>query len=178
MENTAEQQLVTRAKGGDLDAFEAILSPLIGPAHRLATALLQDPDLAKDAVQEASVRAWRKLGRVRPGSAVRPWFLGIVANQCREQMRGRWWHVIRLAQPHVTSSDLPEDSVIRRAQLREALVKLGDRERRVLILRLYLDLPWNEVATAAGVTEAGARSRYYRALDRLRHLDESQEALT
>ena len=178
MGRSAEQQLVALARGGDLDAFEAILAPLIDPAHRLASALLQEPDLAKDAVQEASVRAWRKLSNVRPGAAVRPWFLGIVANQCREQMRGRWWQVIRMAQPHLTTPELPEDAVVRRVQLRQALLKLNDRERRVLILRAYLDLPWDEVAAAAGVTEAGARSRYYRALDRLRPQLGSQEAMT
>jgi RNA polymerase sigma factor (sigma-70 family) len=178
VESSPEQQLVTRAQGGDTVAFEAILAPLIDPAHRLASALLHDPDLAKDAVQEASVLAWRKLGRVRAGNAVRPWFLGIVANQCREQMRGQWWRLIRISQPHVTSSELPEDAVIRRSRLREALMELPEGERRVLILRVYLDLPWNEVAAAAGVTEAGARSRYYRALGKLRPLHGSEEALT
>jgi RNA polymerase sigma factor (sigma-70 family) len=178
VESTAEQQLVTRARGGDTVAFEAILAPLIDPAHRLACALLHDPDLAKDAVQEASVRAWRKLSRLRPGSPLRPWFLGIVANQCRDQMRAPWWQVIRMPQPRVTSSQLPEDVTLRRAELREALMKLHEGERRVLVLRLYLDLPWNEVAAAAGVTEAGARSRYYRAMDRLRPLHGSQEAVT
>jgi RNA polymerase sigma factor (sigma-70 family) len=63
-------------------------------------------------------------------------------------------------------------------QLRDALLKLGDRERRVLILRVYLDLPWTEVAAASGLTEAGARTRYYRAINRLRPPDASQEALT
>ena len=178
MESTAEQELVIAAKGGDLAAFEAILVPLIEPAHRFATALLQDPDLAKDAVQEACVRAWRKLGRVRPGSPVRPWFLGIVANQCREQMRGRWWQVIRIAHSPRASAELPEDSAIRNMQVREALIKLGERERQVLILRAYLDLPWAEVAAASGLTEAGARSRYYRAIDRLRPPGASQEAIT
>jgi RNA polymerase sigma-70 factor (ECF subfamily) len=177
VESTAEQQLID-AKGGDVAAFEAILAPLIEPAHRFATALLQDPDLAKDAVQEACVRAWRKLSRVRPGSPVRPWFLGIVANQCREQVRGRWWQVIRMPDLNDTGSELAEDAAIRRIQLREALMKLGERERHVLILRVYLDLPWVEVAAASGLTEAGARTRYYRALDRLRPLHASQEALT
>ncbi|HLQ16997.1 MAG TPA: RNA polymerase sigma factor [Candidatus Eisenbacteria bacterium] len=178
MESTAEQELVIAAKGGDIAAFEAILVPLIEPAHRFATALLQDPDLAKDAVQEACVRAWRKLGRVRPGSPVRPWFLGIVANQCREQMRGRWWQVIRISHSPRLNAELPEDSAIRNMQVREALIKLGERERRVLILRAYLDLPWAEVAAASGLTEAGARSRYYRAIDRLRPPGASQEAIT
>lgn len=67
---------------------------------------------------------------------------------------------------------------MRRSRLREALMKLHEGERRVLILRLYLDLPWIEVAAAANVTEAGARSRYYRALDKLRPLPGSEEALT
>jgi RNA polymerase sigma-70 factor (ECF subfamily) len=178
VESIAEQQLVTRAKGGDTQAFEAILAPLIDPAHRYACALLHDPDLAQDAVQEASVHAWRKLSRLRPGSPVRPWFLGIVANQCRDQMRARWWQVIRMPQPRLLSSDFPEDVASRRAELREALLRLHDGERRVILLRLYLDLPWAEVATAAGVSEAGARSRYYRAMDRLRPVSGSQEAMT
>jgi len=178
VESTAEQQLVIRAKGGDTLAFEAILAPLIEPAHRFACALLRDPALAEDAVQEASLRAWRKLGRLRHGSPLRPWFLGIVANQCRDQMRARWWQVIRMPQPGVTSAHLPEDVTLRRAELREALVNLREPERQVVVLRLYLDLPWPEVAAAAGVTEAGARSRYYRAMDRLRPLHESREALT
>jgi hypothetical protein len=63
--------------------------------------------------------------------------------------------VIRMPQPRVTSSHLPEDATLRHAELREALMKLHDGERRVLVLRLYLDLPWTEVAAAAGVTEAG-----------------------
>jgi RNA polymerase sigma-70 factor, ECF subfamily len=178
VESVAEQQLVTRAKGGDTQAFETILAPLIDPAHRYACALLHDPDLAQDAVQEASVRAWRKLSRLRPGSPFRPWFLGIVANQCRDQMRGRWWQVIRIPQPRVLSSDLPEDVASRRRELREALLRLHDGERQVVVLRLYLDLSWAEVAAAAGVTEAGARSRYYRAMDRLRPRSGSQEAMT
>lgn len=178
MEKTAEEHLVARAKRGDTAAFEAILDPLIGPAHRFACALLQDPDLAEDAVQEASVRAWRKFSSLRPGSPVRPWFLGIVANQCRDQMRGRWWGLIRMPQPRPVSSELPEDAALRRSELREALKKLDHRERRVLILRVYLDLPWSEVASASGLTEAGARSRYYRALNRLRPVSGSQEAAT
>ena len=178
MEDTAEQQFIARVKRGDTVAFEAILAPLIGPAHRLAFALLQDPYLAEDAVQEAAVRAWRKLSRLRPGSPMRPWFLGIVANQCRDQVRGRWWRVIRRRQVNLQTSEPPEDAVVRRAELREALGKLDERERRVLVLRAYLDMPWAEVASAAGLTQAGARSRYYRAIARLRPAPGSQEALT
>lgn len=178
MESTAEPQLVARAQTGDMAAFEAVLAPHIDRAHRFACGLLHDPGLAEDAVQEACVRAWRKLGRLRPGSPFLPWFLGIVANQCRDQMRGRWRRVIQTPDARLTSDEPPEDAALRRAELREALMKLGDRDRRVLILRLYLELPWSDVAAVAGLTTAGARTRYYRALDRLRSTPGSQEVLT
>jgi RNA polymerase sigma-70 factor, ECF subfamily len=175
---TPEQQLVAQAKRGDVDAFEAILEASITTAHKYACALLHDPSLAEDAVQEASVRAWRKLGRLRAGSSFQPWFLGIVARQCRDQMRGRWWRMIRLPHPEVRRSDLPDDAALRRAALREALGELTERERQILILRLYLDLTWNDVSSVVGLTEAGARTRYYRALERLRLTRGSQEVPT
>ncbi len=178
METSPQQQLIARAKGGEVEAFEAILGPSINTAYRFACALLHDANLAEDAVQEASVRAWRKVGHLRDGSPFEPWFLGIVARQCHDQMRGRWWRMIRMPHTENLHSELPEDAVLRRAALREALGELTERERQVLILRLYLDLPWSEVASVVGLTEAGARTRYYRALERLRFTRDSQEVLT
>lgn len=178
MEITPEQELIARARGGDVEAFEAILEPSIATAHKYACAFLHDPSLAEDAVQEACVRAWRKLGRLRVGSSFQPWFLGIVARQCRDQMRSRWWRVIRMPRAEKLRSDLPEEAALRRAVLREVLGELTERERQVLILRLYLDLAWSDVASVTGLTEAGARTRYYRALERMRFTRGSQEVLT
>ena len=178
MDTDPEQRLIARAKQGDIEAFEGILGPSIVAAHRYAFAFLHDLGLAEDAVQEAAVRAWRKLGRLHPGSPFRPWFLGIVARQCRDEMRRRWWRVIRVPQAEGPRLELPEDAVLRRAMLRDAMGELTDRERQVLILRIVLDLPWSDVASVAGVTEAGARTRYYRALERMRFTRGSQEVLT
>jgi len=178
VEITAEQLLIARARRGDVEAFEAILGPTITSAHKYACALLHDPNLAEDAVQEACVRAWRKLGNLRVGSSFQPWFLGIVARQCHDQMRGRWWRMIQMPRTKALHPDLPEDAALRRAMLREALGELTERERQVLILRLYLDLPWGDVAGVAGLSEAGARSRYYRALEKLRFNRGAQEVPT
>ena len=86
--------------------------------------------------------------------------------------------MIRMPRTEAMRSDLPEDAALRRAALREALGELTERERQVLILRLYLDLPWSDLASIVGLTEAGARTRYYRALERLRFTRGSQEVLT
>src|SRR2546422_9475241 len=89
--------LVERARAGQGDAFEILLEPLIEPGYRLAFSLLQQREAAEDAVQEATLKAWRHIGQLRPGTpCLRPWFLKIVANVCRDQQRVRWWSVIRL----------------------------------------------------------------------------------
>jgi RNA polymerase sigma-70 factor, ECF subfamily len=51
--------------------------------------MLHDAPAAEDAVQEASLIAWRKLGRLQDQSRLRAWFLGIVANECRNARRRR-----------------------------------------------------------------------------------------
>src|ERR1035441_9941834 len=85
------------SRAADASTFEAEISPLLGVALRLATGMLLNAVEAEDAVQEACVRAWRRRANRRPETDLRPWFLAIVANQCREARRGRWWSVLRVA---------------------------------------------------------------------------------
>jgi DNA-directed RNA polymerase specialized sigma24 family protein len=89
---------MARAVQGDADSFSQLIQPLLDPAYRLAAVMLSDRSAAEDAVQEASVKAWRKLRQLRGDvSSLRPWFLSIVANECRMARRKRWWSVIRMA---------------------------------------------------------------------------------
>ena len=90
-----ESDLVQSATAGDGAAFADLLRPEYRTALRLACGLLQDVDEAEDAVQEAAFTAWRRIGNLREGSSLRPWFLGIVANQCRSVKRSRWWSVTK-----------------------------------------------------------------------------------
>lgn len=87
----AAMTLVQEAKSGDTTAFEILLDPLLESGYRLACGMLHDHYAAEDAVQEAALKAWRKLRQLRDGTEMRPWFLGIVANECRSTRRSRWW---------------------------------------------------------------------------------------
>ena len=66
--------------------------------------MLRSESDAEDAVQEAVLRAWRHFGRFRRGSDLRPWLFTIVANECRDQRKSRWWSVIR-------RSEAPDDVI-------------------------------------------------------------------
>jgi len=159
--------LMERARAGDRGAFDMLVGPIIEPGYRLAFGMLHDREAAEDAVQEATFKAWMRLNNVRPGWSVRPWFLGIVANQCRSTRRTRWWSVIKLADPW-RAINSPEDQVVRGADLRRALRRLPTNRLEALVLHYYLDLTLEEVASVAGVPVGTVKSRIYRALEQLR----------
>jgi RNA polymerase sigma factor (sigma-70 family) len=167
MTSTADPDLVTRAKKGDRPAFDELIGPLVDQGFRLAYGMLHDREAAEDAVQEAAVRSWRKLSNLRPGSEMRPWFLGIVANQCRTTLRGRWWSVLRI-EPQAGSAAGFEDQIVRGADLRAALRRLAPEHREVLVLHYYLDLPLDEIAAIAGVPIGTVKSRINRGLAAMR----------
>jgi RNA polymerase sigma-70 factor (ECF subfamily) len=157
-----------RATQGDADSFAMLIDPLLQPAYRLAAVMLSDRMAAEDAVQEAAVKAWRRLSQLRGDeSSLRPWFLSIVANECRMTRRRRWWAVVKLAevQPERAVGEMSREAT---TDLRRALGRLSPDERLPLVLYFYLDLPLDEVARTLGVSPSAAKSRIYRAAKRLR----------
>ena len=155
-------------------AFAELLRPEYGSAFRVAYALLHNVDEAEDAVQDASFTAWRKLGNVREGRPLRPWFLAIVANQCRAANRSRWPSTFSTDRDEVAAATAdPAASV----DLHRALARLGHDERLVLVLRYYLDMPYEEIAGVLGITAKAARTRVERALHRMRPSLQVREAL-
>jgi RNA polymerase sigma-70 factor (ECF subfamily) len=149
---------------GDEAAFEALVGPLVEPAIRLAYTMLGDRWEAEDATQEAFTRAWRKLHQLRPGMPVRPWFLAIVVNQCRNVRRTRWFKTIRIA--NVFGARAEAD--LEKLDLERALARLSALDRHAIFMHFYLDLPVEEVAVVLGVSASAARGRIYRACRRMR----------
>jgi len=163
----ASVTLVQAAKEGDESAFELLLEPLLDQGYRLACAMLHDHSAAEDAVQDASFKAWQKVGQLREGSDMRPWFLAIVANQCRSLRRTRWWSVLRVDTPEGASA-APEDSVLEGIELRKALRSMDEGKRLILVLHWYLDLPLEEIAAVTGTSVHAAESRLLRATQELK----------
>ncbi len=168
-----DDELVRAAQTGDRVAFAGLLRPEYRSAFRLAYGLLQDVDDAEDAVQDAAFAAWRQISNLRTGAAMRPWFLGIVANQCRSVKRSRWWSVTKSDPPE---TEAPAPDLAASIDLRRALRRIGHDERLVLVLRYYLDLPFEDIAATIGSTPKAARTRVERAIRRLRPIMRLREA--
>jgi DNA-directed RNA polymerase specialized sigma24 family protein len=83
----AELADVTRAIAGDHDAFAALANANVDRMFALARAILRDVDRAEDATQEALVRAWRELPRLRDPGRFRPWLRRLLVNACYDEGR-------------------------------------------------------------------------------------------
>jgi RNA polymerase sigma-70 factor (ECF subfamily) len=170
-----EGELIVRARGGDVAAYEELVRAFQDLAFR-AACLIGGPDEADDAVQEAFVKAYRALPRFRDGSPFRPWLLRIVANEARNRRRSqgrRTTLALRIIEdrPKDDAAPSPEEAVLaqeRRAMLLEAVTRLRDEERLVVTYRYFLQLSEAETAAALDVPAGTVKSRLSRALDRLR----------
>jgi RNA polymerase sigma-70 factor (ECF subfamily) len=158
----AGTQLVT---AGDL--LDQGLESLLKVGYRLAVVILRDRDEAEDAVQDAATIAWRRVGQLRDPSALRSWFLTIVARQCRSRLRHRWREVLKVRTVDRPVS-LTEDWLVDRLDVSAAVTRLSTSDRTALYLYYFEDLTLPDAARVVGCRVAAFRSRLYRALDRLR----------
>jgi len=156
-------------EGAAVRDFDALVGPWIESGYRLAVTYLLDPDEARDAVQEAAIKAWRSLGRLRDPAQSPTWFLSIVANQCRSTMRRRWWTIGRNPLGPVRAPSA-EDAAVRSLDIELAMNRLASDDRAVLHLHFFQDLSFDEVGRVLGVSAGAAKSRVYRAAHRLQPL--------
>ena len=92
--------------------------------------------------------------------------LAMVANECRDARRTRWWSVQRFA--HIVQKEVRDQNWADRMDLDAALDRLPQHHIAVLSLYYHLDLPIDEVARVLGCSEGAARQRIHRALAALR----------
>jgi RNA polymerase sigma-70 factor, ECF subfamily len=174
-----QQVAVKPSRSGAISerTFADLLTPLIEPGFRLALGMLHDPSAAEDAVQEASLTAWRKLARIQDRTRLRAWFLGVVANNCRNTRRRKWVADVRLGLPDQLAVVSSEETSLRATDLRRAVARLRHEDRLVVVLYFYLDMPLEDVAAVTGSSVAAARARLYRSIQRLRPELAIEEAL-
>jgi RNA polymerase sigma factor (sigma-70 family) len=169
-----EGELVRRARRGDEHAFAELIRMHQEIAFRIAYLIAGNE--AEDAVQDGALKAWRALGRFRPGAPFRPWLLRIVANEARNRRRSsgrRAALALRAEREDVSggAAPSPEAAVLaadERERLLTALDGLPDDARLVLACRYLLELSEAETAAALRVRRGTVKSRASRALERLR----------
>ncbi len=159
--NVADLDATPQATDSGAARFEALYAVEHGRLVRLAVLLLGSTMVAEDMVQEAFAKLHQRFERVDNPAA---WLRVTVVNGCRNEGRRlaiSRRHAYRL--PGATTSEIEPQS-----ELIGSLRRLPIRQRTVIVLRFYEDLPEAEIARVMGVQVGTVKSTLHRALSALR----------
>ncbi|MDQ3693708.1 MAG: sigma-70 family RNA polymerase sigma factor [Chloroflexota bacterium] len=178
-----DEQLVTAARRGDLDAFNVLVLRYERAVFNLCLRLLRDAASAEDVTQDTFVRAWGGIASFR-GDAFRPWLFRIAANRAHDLLRVRARRPAASldAEPferepiwstHSPAGEAPEAHALRRelaVHLERALAALPDDQRLVVLLSDLQGFDYQEIAATTGAALGTVKSRLSRARARLRQI--------
>jgi RNA polymerase sigma-70 factor, ECF subfamily len=170
--------LVVRAQSGDLEAYAVLVRQTQAMAYAVARGMLRDGALAEDAIQEAYLRAFRRLRDLDEPAAFAGWLRRIVITAALNARRARRRTLLRLDDvPDVPVLDEAEStwSELQRQQLAGALLTLSGEERRLCDRRYHGGWSTARLAREAGVEEGAMRKRLQRIRDKLRREMEMSE---
>jgi RNA polymerase sigma-70 factor (ECF subfamily) len=188
-----EQELLAALRRGDERAFASVVQANGGRLLAVAKRILRNPDDASEAVQEAFLQAFRAIDRFEGESKLSTWLHRITVNACLLRLRHAKRHPespIEELLPHFDETghrvdahadgDWPEDVLARmerrelEERVRDAIERLPESFRTVVLLRDIEGLSTEETAMALGIRPEAAKMRLHRARQALRSLLEPQ----
>jgi RNA polymerase sigma-70 factor (ECF subfamily) len=158
----SDENLAARVKEGDGDAFAALIRRHERRLYNLAYRMLGRPQDAQDAVQEAFLSCYRRIGTFRGDAAFATWLHRIAVNACYDALRKRVPEPMDPAGLPERPSPDPAERAVAAADVERGLLTVPEEFRAPLILHDLLDVPVEEVADALGVPAGTVKSRLHR----------------
>lgn len=177
MQPEVERELVVKCQAGDARFYEPLVRAYEPAGMRIALGMMGNVDDARDAVQEAFVKAWNALARFDRKRAFGPWFYQILRNHCRDMLRSRASRFqIEVVDEHVEAHPSDAEAGPERSRERNAaaealwrgLERIGPDHREVLVLKELEGLRYPEIASILGIPEGTVASRLFHARRALR----------
>lgn len=182
MQPELERELIRKCKAGDARFYEPLVRTYEPSGLRLAVAMLGNLEDARDALQEAFVKAYGALHRFDLRRPFGPWFFQILRNQCRDMLRSRQarFKVEALDERlelRPADAERGPERLQQRAAAREllwrALERIGSEHREILVLKELQGFRYNEIAKILEIPEGTVASRLFHARRALKEaLDE------
>ena len=163
--------LVIAAQNGNVEAYGRLVHATQTMAYAVALSVLRDSTAAQDAVQQAYLRAFRRLGDLQDAATFAGWLRRIVITSALNMRRSRRWTFLSLDEvPDVPVLDEAETrwSEAQRVRLSHALLALTPEERQLCDRRYHGGWSTARLAANAGVDDGAMRKRLQRIRDKLR----------
>ena len=167
-----DEQLILAVRRGERDKFGLLVERYQRQVYRFLRGMKLDHDEAADIMQNSFVLAYQNLGGIQQAKRFRSWLFTIAANQAknyfRKQSRHKQVPLDELETPIAVES---QDPPLERQQLRKFLDAALDRlpfdQRQVVVLRIFEQMPFEEVARACDMGLSNAKVTYHRAMKKL-----------
>jgi RNA polymerase sigma-70 factor (ECF subfamily) len=172
----SDEALMAAVAGGDADALRALYDRYERPTFNLILRLAGRREMAEELMQEAFTRVWTtaRLFRGERG-AFKPWLFTIALNLTRSELSRKRYRVRHLeteaAEALPAPTEGPETLAVRAQEQRRiesALGRLSPRLREIVVLRIYQQLKFAEIARMTGAPEGTLKARFHRAVAELR----------
>jgi len=161
-----DRELAARAQAGDMAAFEELVRRHQQGLFSYLYRMCRNSSDAEETAQAAMVRAWEKLATFRGASSFKTWLYRIGTNLCLNlRMRRKPTEELceTMAAPDVERPDAEYRQKVREETVRRALECLPDDQRAALVLLVYEDMTYKEIAETLGKTVRAVDSLLFRA---------------
>jgi RNA polymerase sigma-70 factor (ECF subfamily) len=170
-----DHALVQLCLAGRPAAFDVLVARHQRNIYQLCFRFAGNHEDASDLAQDVFIRAYRALRGFRGGSAVGTWLYRIAVNVCLNRVSVK----APLTEPlqvrdHVDTRGEPADKTLlrseRAAEVRSAIARLPEKQRAAVVLRVYHDLPHEQIARILGSSVGAVKANFFHALGNLRRL--------
>lgn len=163
------QSDVTKARGGDRDAFGRLYDAVARDLYRAALYTLGSPQDAEDVVAETFLEAWKGIHTLREEGSFRQWIMRILSIRCKRRIGGYVREKGNIDIEDYTEEGVPDDSAPR-AEVREAMARLAPEERQIVVLSVLEGYTMREIAEMLSLPQGTVSSKLHRTLKKLRRM--------
>lgn len=170
-EKNEDLQWVDRVKGGDRSAFSNLVRRHQKNLMRLCVRFMKDTDMAEDVVQESFIKAYERLHSFEGRSSFKSWLFQIAVNTAKNRLRDRRDSGVSVDDLPLAVSARAETSLVHEAvarMIQKHVDTLPMKQRTALILRVYEDLSFKDIAEIMECPYDTAKANYRHALMKLR----------
>jgi len=160
-----ERNLIERALNGDSEGFSLLVRQWEKPIYNFIYRMIGNRDEAMDLCQDVFLKAFRELGTLKDRDRFTAWLYRIAHNTCYSRLRkdiGKTWVEL---DPDSGSRSV---SIENRIAVERALQQLPDDQREVVVLKVYQDLKFEEIAVIQDAPVSTVKSRLYMGFEKLR----------
>ena len=163
------QQSLLRVAGGDRDALAELYQRTRSAVYGLALSYLKNAQDAQDLTQDIYVQVWDCAAQYRPTGSPMGWLLTVCRNLCLMRLRRTERHAV-LSEAEWDAIPQQETGLTteERTLLQHVLSRLGDEERRIVLLHAVTGLKHREIAALLELPLPTVLSKYHRAIRKMR----------